>query len=64
MTDKEFDKIWNDCKRLDAQRTAEFEALPKKEQDRLKKEYSDPTFERFWDNPLGEAYNTEIDDTI
>lgn len=53
MTDEEFEKIWEECKRLDALREVEFIALPEEEQESLIKEYSDPSFVRFWDNPLG-----------
>lgn len=53
MTDEEFEKIWADCKRRDAQREAEFNALPEEEKKRLEREFIDPSFDRFSEDPLG-----------
>lgn len=52
MTNEEFEKIWADLKARDAQREAEFNALPEAEKKRLEK-FIDPSLDRFSEDPLG-----------
>ena len=49
----DFDRIWADMKALDARREAEWDALPNEEKKRLQKEFSDPSLDRFIEDPLG-----------
>lgn len=51
MTNEEFEKIWADLKTRDAQREAEFNALPEAERKRLEKEFIDPSLDRFSEDP-------------
>lgn len=62
MTNEEFEKFWEEAKRMEAIREAEYNALPEVERKRLEKEYSDPSFERFWEDPLGGDDEEEDDD--
>ena len=48
----DFETMWADLKALDAQRAAEFYALPKEERERLEKEFIDPANDRFSEDPL------------
>lgn len=50
---EDVDRIWADMKARDAQREAEFNALPEAEKKRLEREFSDPSFDRFLEDPLG-----------
>lgn len=61
MTNEEFEKIWADLKARDAQREAEFNALPEAEKKRLEKEFIDPSFDRFSEDPLGGEDEDEDD---
>lgn len=50
---EDLDRVWEDMKARDKQREAEFEALPEEEKKRLEKELSDPSLDRFIEDPLG-----------
>lgn len=53
ISEEDVDRIWADMKARDAQREAEFNALPKAERERLEKELIDPKYDRFSEDPLG-----------
>lgn len=53
ISPEDVDRIWDDLKARDARREAEFNALPEEERKRLEREFSDPSFDRFIEDPLG-----------
>lgn len=53
MTNEEFEKFWEEGKRMEAAREAKYNALPEEEKKRLEKEFSDPSLDRFIEDPLG-----------
>ncbi len=50
---EELDEMWEAAMEIEAQRKAEWEALPEEEKKRLEGKYSDPFYERISDDPLG-----------
>ena len=54
ISSDDIDRIWADMKALDAVREAKFDALPNEEKKRLQKEFSDPSLDRFIEDPLGD----------
>lgn len=58
---EDFDRIWADMKALDAQREAEWNALPEEERKRLEKDFSDPSVYRFIEDPLGGSEDEDED---
>lgn len=59
---EEVERVWADLKARDAQRAAEFDALPEAERKRLEKELIDPAFDRFSEDPLGSSDDEYEDD--
>ncbi len=53
MTDKEFDKFWEEGKRMEEKRYAEYDALPEEEKERREKEFEECGYGRFLESPLG-----------
>ena len=53
ISPEDVDRIWDDLKARDARREAEFNALPEEERKRLEREFSDPSLDRFIEDPLG-----------
>ena len=53
ISPEDVDRIWDDLKARDSRREAEFNALPEEERKRLEREFSDPSFGRFIEDPLG-----------
>lgn len=53
ISPEDVDRIWEDLKARDARREAEFNALPEEERKRLEREFSDPSLDRFVEDPLG-----------
>ena len=52
ISPEDLDRIWDDMKALDARREAEFTALPEEERKRLEREFSDPSLDRFIEDPF------------
>lgn len=53
ISPEDVDRIWDDLKARDARREAELNALPEEERKRLEREFSDPSLDRFIEDPLG-----------
>lgn len=60
ISEEDVDRIWADMKARDAQREAEFNALPEAERKRLEKEWDDPSLDRLIEDPLGYDDDEEI----
>ena len=52
ISPEDLDRIWDYVKACDARREAEFNALPEEERKRLEREFSDPSLDRFIEDPF------------
>ena len=61
MTEEEFEKFWEECKKMDALRAEKYNALPEEEKKRREEMFKDPFFERISENPFGDDEDEEDD---